>query len=233
MAATQRPKPLRRSDVKRLGIFGGTFDPIHYGHLVSANELSESLDLDLVIFVPCSRSPHKPRYIPAPARDRIKMIELAMRGCTGFTISDIEARRGGTSYTADTLRQLRKRLGKDVELWLLMGMDAYLEIPLWREQDAIIRECFLGVACRPGYRDRHLLKVAAQKARFVETTSVDISSTEIRKRLRLGRSIRFLVPDRVETYIRRNALYGSGRVHEGCRTRRTLQGMRASRREAR
>lgn len=210
MVATRRPKPPRHNELKRLGIFGGTFDPIHYGHLVCARELAEALLLDLVMFIPASRSPHKPRYRPAPARDRIRMVEIATRGYRGFVVSDMETRRPSISYTADTVCRLRKRLGPSVELWLLVGMDAYLDIPAWKDPATIVRECSLGVACRPGYHRGALGLTPRGRTRFVKTTLVDISSTQIRKQVRDGRSIDFLLPREVEAYIRRHGLYGSG-----------------------
>ena len=210
MGATVRPRGRQRTDLKRLGIFGGTFDPVHYGHLICADQLRQALDLDLVIFVPCNRSPHKPGYRPAAARHRLRMAELATRDVPGFAISDLETRRGGASYTVETIRQIRRQYGKGVQLWLLMGMDAYRDVRSWKEPDAILRECYLGVACRPGYGRPRM--GATGRARFVEITSVDISSTVIRRRVRLGRTVRFLMPEAVETYIRRNRLYGSART---------------------
>jgi nicotinate-nucleotide adenylyltransferase len=138
------------------------------------------------------------------------MVRLAVRGAPGFTVSDIETRRGGASYTVDTVGQIRKLYGKDVELWLLMGMDAYLDVLSWKQPEAIFQECSLGVACRPGYRRQPHPGVARGKMRFVEITSVGISSTAVRDRLRQGRSVKFLIPDAVEAYIRRHGLYGSG-----------------------
>ena len=212
MGAKRRARRPRSADLRRLGIFGGTFDPVHYGHLICADQLSEALGLDLVVFVPCSRSPRKPGYRPAPARHRLEMVKLALGAVPGFTVSDIETRRGGASYTVDTVRQIRKIYGTQVELWLLMGMDAYLDVLSWKEPDAIFRECSLGVACRPGYRGRRHPGVARGKTRFIEITSVDISSTGVRHRLQQGRSVKFLVPDPVEAYIRRYRLYGSGKT---------------------
>jgi nicotinate-nucleotide adenylyltransferase len=171
--------------------------------------LREALKLDVVVFMPCNRSPHKPGYRPAPARHRLRMAKLALRGFRGFAVSDLETRRGGPSYTVDTVRRIRKRYGKGVELWLLVGMDAYLDLGTWREPEAILRDCSLGVACRPGYAGRKRPGAAGVRARFVEITPLEISSTALRRKIRLGRSISFLVPNLVEAYIRRNRLYGS------------------------
>ena len=211
MGAKRRARRPRSADLRRLGIFGGTFDPVHYGHLICADQLSEALGLDLVVFMPCNRSPRKPGYRPAPARHRLEMVKLALRPAPSFVVSDIETRRGGASYTVDTVRQIRTLYGGHVDLWLLMGMDAYLDVLSWKEPDAIFQECSLGVACRPGYRGEQLPGVAQGKTRFVEITSVDISSTAVRGRLRQGRTVKFLLPEVVEAYIRRHRLYGSRR----------------------
>lgn len=194
--------------MKRIGVFGGTFDPVHYGHLVLADQLREAFSLDRVVFVPANRSPHKPGYRPAPAAHRLKMVELALQGCRDFTVSDFEIRRGGVSYTIDTVRYLRRRFGAQVELWLLLGMDAYLEVPTWKDFEVVVSQCFLGVACRPGWRAGRMPKAVSRRAMFAETTPLGISSTDIRRRARQGGSIRFLVPPAVDAYLRRHRLYG-------------------------
>jgi nicotinate-nucleotide adenylyltransferase len=208
VVATPRPRRPRGTSPKRLGIFGGTFDPIHIGHLVLADQLREALKLDAVIMVPCNRSPHKPGYTPAPARHRLRMARLALRGLSGLEVSELETRRRGPSYTVDTVRRIRQRYGTGPDLWLLVGLDAYLEMETWREPEVILRECRLGVACRPGYRAARPRPKAGARVRFVEITQLDISSTALRHRLRSGRSITFLVPPAVEAYIRRHGLYG-------------------------
>ena len=209
------PRALRDPDMKRVGVFGGTFDPIHCGHLVCADQLREAFGLDRVIFVPCNRSPHKPRYRAAPVGHRIRMAELAIRDCKAFAVSDVEARRGGLSYTVDTVAELKLMLGPRVELWLLLGMDAYLEVPAWKNWEQVIRECLLGVARRPGYARAGLEGAVLERTRFTETTEIGISSSDIRRRLRLGKSVAFLVPGSVEAYIRRNRLYGARVARRG------------------
>lgn len=203
------PGRIRRSDLKRLGVFGGTFDPIHCGHMVLADQLREAFSLDRVMFVPANRSPHKPGYRPAAAKHRLKMVELAVRGCRSFTVSDLEIRRGGASYTVDTVRHLGLQYGPSVQLWLLLGMDAYLEVPTWKDFEAVLGQCFLGVGRRPGWRAVRMPKAVSEKAAFAETTLLGISSSDIRRRVGSGRSIRFLVPRQVEAYLRRHRLYRS------------------------
>jgi len=215
----ERRRVLLSRRVERLGILGGSFDPIHNGHLLCAEQLSEAVGLDRVLFIPCSRSPHKRSHAPAPDIHRIAMIKLALLNCPSFEISDLEIRRGGVSYTADTIRQLREAMGKDVDLWLLLGMDAYLEIPAWKDPDVVLAECRFAVARRPGYDGRRLSAAFEARTRFEKITSVDISSTGIRERLRQGRSIRYMVPDAVEDYIRKRKPYPTGSSGEDARGR--------------
>lgn len=197
----------QRSDLKRLGVFGGTFDPIHYGHLICAEQLHQAIGLDLVLFVPCSSQPHKSAHVPATPAHRMEMARLATLGYDHLVVSDIEIERGGQSYTVDTVTELRRTYGRGVELWLLMGMDAYLDLPNWKDPDRIAAECSFGVACRPGYSKEFDPRLPTDRSRFVEITLVEISSSDVRQRLSEGRSIRFLVPDSVEEYIRRARPY--------------------------
>ena len=194
---------------------GGSFDPIHNGHLLCAEQLSEAVGLDKVLFIPCSRSPHKSSHAPAPDTDRMAMVELALSEHPVFEISDLEILRGGLSYTVDTVKYLREAMGSDVELWLLLGMDAYLDIPAWKDPDVVLAECRFAVARRPGYEDRRLSADFEARTRFVNITAVDISSTGIRDRLRAGKSIRYMVPDAVEAYIRARMPYPSGECGQG------------------
>jgi nicotinate-nucleotide adenylyltransferase len=200
-------KPPRAGRPERLGIFGGTFDPVHYGHLICAEQLREAIGLDLVVFVPCSRSPHKPDYVPATDRHRLAMLELAVRAQENFRVSDVEIDRGGLSYTVDTLATLRSQFGPDADFWLLMGMDAYLDLPAWKQPDEIVAQCRFGVARRPGYAKKLDPALPVAKTQFVDITPVDISSTGVREKLAQGRSIAFLVPEAVAAYIRKNRPY--------------------------
>jgi nicotinate-nucleotide adenylyltransferase len=196
-----------KTDLRRLGIFGGTFDPIHLGHLICADQLHEALGLDVVLFVPACTPPHKPGTEPAPAEHRLAMVQLAAAGHEAFRVSDIEIRRGGVSYTIDTVMQLRPSFADTTEFWLLMGQDSYVDVSGWKDPAEIAAECFFGVACRPGYPHRADPPVPGARAEFVDITAVDISSTDIRKRLKQGRGIRYLVPPKVEDYIRKTGVY--------------------------
>ncbi len=195
------------NDLKRLGIFGGTFDPVHLGHLICAEQLLQALRLDLVLFVPTHAPPHKPTTEPVGPEHRLAMVRLAIEGQQGFRDSDLEIRRGGTSYTIDTVRELRRAYGDAVEFWLLMGQDSYQDISTWKQPDLIAAECFFGVARRPGYEHEIRPPVPGVRSKFIDITAVDISSTAIRARLSEDRSMRFLVPRKVEAYIRANRLY--------------------------
>jgi nicotinate-nucleotide adenylyltransferase len=194
-------------DLKRLGIFGGTFDPVHLGHLICADQLRQALDLDLVLLVPAYSPPHKPAADPAAPEHRLAMVRLAIEGCEGLCESDVEIRRGGTSYTIDTIRDLRRTYGHRTEFWLLMGQDSYRDVSAWKGPDRIAAECFFGVARRPGYKHEERPPVPGMRGKFIDITAVDISSTDIRARLSEARSIRFLVPRKVEDYIRLNGVY--------------------------
>ncbi len=196
-------------DLKRLGIFGGTFDPIHLGHLICAEQLRQALSLDLVLFVPTHSPPHKPATEPAASEHRLAMVRLAIGDNRGFLDSDVEIRRGGRSYTIDTIRDLRRTYGVGAEFWLLMGQDSYQDVSTWKQPDLIAAECFFGVAHRPGYVCEIRPPVPGMRSRFIDITAVDISSSDIRARLSEERSIRFLVPRKVEDYIRAKRVYAS------------------------
>lgn len=204
--------PTRLSGVRRLGIFGGTFDPVHYGHLVCAEQLREAAGLDVVMFMPCSKQPHKPGRSPSDPRDRLAMLRAATRKYPAFVVSDLEIRRGGLSYTSETVLEVRSLVGERPEIWLLLGMDAFLDMPRWKDPDTILAQCRFAVATRPGYagdgRNKKALgRGIARKCRFADITALDISSTGIRRRVARGKSIRFLVPDPVEAHIGKTGLY--------------------------
>ncbi len=190
-----------------IGIFGGTFDPVHIGHLICAQYLCEELDLSKVIFIPCNQPPHKPGYKALNPEHRLRMLRLAIEGNPTFEVSDIEIRRGGISYTIDTVKALVQGQCRGKRIWLLMGLDAFLEIGLWKQPDEIASLCYFGVATRPGFERKVPLPVLKERTRFIPIPAIEVSSTLIRQRLSMGKSIRFLVPENVERYIRRNNLY--------------------------
>ncbi len=185
----------------RLGLFGGSFNPVHHGHLVTAARAAEEARLDRVLFIPTAVTPLKAAGGLAQARDRLAMLRLALRGNSRFQPWDLEVRRGGVSYTVDTLRALRKRTG--AALFLILGEDAFRLLPLWRSIDEVKRMVTFVVAARSGRRPR----LRMPKQLMVEVPRLEISGTEIRLRARRGLSIRYLVPDAVERYILRKGLY--------------------------
>ena len=199
----------------RLGIYGGSFDPIHYGHLLLAECCREQRELDQVCFVPAFQSPHKLDTEPVPAGTRCEMVELAIGGHAHFTLSSIEAERGGVSYMIDTLRALGAE-HEHSELLLLMGADTLLDFPKWKSPDEICKMCSLVVVERPGVDKvsfEGLRGIASPErilqfeALIVRMPQIDISSSEIRERVHSKRSIRFQTPRAVEEYIRANQLY--------------------------
>jgi nicotinate-nucleotide adenylyltransferase len=185
----------------RLGILGGSFNPIHHGHLVIATCAAEALKLDKVLFVPTAISPLKDPRNLAPPRDRWSMLRLALRGNPGFEACDLELRRGGVSYTVDTLRALKRTTR--ARLVLILGTDAFEQMPRWKEAAEVRRLASVAVVPRPGHRPRP----GMPKHYMVEAPLLDVSSREIRARARKGLPIRYLVPDPVERYVRRKGLY--------------------------
>jgi nicotinate-nucleotide adenylyltransferase len=203
---------LRSKGWRRLGLMGGTFDPIHHGHLAAAEECREALGLEHVVFVPNRQPPHKKSYPVTDAEHRYNMCVLATASNAYFSVSRVELSRPGPSYTVDTLRTFRAALGEEVELFFITGADAVLEILSWRAPDAILQECWLVAVHRPGFDLRRLEGVlGAERAARIITVAMpglDISSTELRRRVAAGRSIKYLTPEPVEAYIHKLGLYG-------------------------
>jgi nicotinate-nucleotide adenylyltransferase len=187
----------------RLGVFGGTFDPPHIGHLVAAQDALTSLALDRVVLVPAAVPPHKLDRTITPGRIRLELLRAAVAGDARFEVDDLELRREGPSWTVDTLRALGAAR-PDAELFLLMGADQYAELDTWREPDEIRRLARIAVLARAGTE----VPAGADRA-AVNVTRIDITSTEIRRRVAAGLPIRFLVPAPVEALIARHGLYGA------------------------
>lgn len=210
------------------GLLGGTFDPIHFGHLRCAEEIRESFGLEKILFVPAARPPLKRNEI-TPFADRLKMIRLAIRRNPAFEVSAAEGRRKGRSYSIDTIRHFLDIHGKALELFFILGQDAFQDIRLWKDWEELLSLCHFVVMTRPGYEERETLRGIltpdlAARYRYVRSrnafrgpsgtfiffrsvTFLDISSTEIRKRLASGKSVRYLVPRRVIDYIFKKSLY--------------------------
>ncbi|MEG0683101.1 MAG: nicotinate-nucleotide adenylyltransferase [Raoultibacter sp.] len=199
----------------RLGIMGGTFDPIHIGHLACAEQARDTFDLDAVIFVPAGNPVFKKNQIITPAAQRLEMCRLAVRSNPAFDVSDIEIRRPGDTYTVDTLRELRAYYPPNVELYFITGADAVFSIVRWRESAAIAGLARLIAVTRPGYalsqekRD-YLAQNSAFSVTYAEVTALALSSSDIRQRVREKRSIRYLTMQSVFDYIHEKGLYLSG-----------------------
>ncbi len=216
---------------QRIGIMGGTFNPIHFGHLAAAEEIRERLNLDKVLFIPSFIPPHKQEEQRPTAAQRREMVLLALRSNPLFGLSDIELQRGGTSYTVDTIRALRS-LHPESALFFITGLDSFLEIQTWHQWHELLGSCAFVILSRPGYRFSDLMKLGFMKPFEAELASLgresahqvhilpsgfdlhlavipqyDISSTDIRRRVREGRSIKYLLPEPVEHYIIANKLY--------------------------
>lgn len=210
----------------RVGLLGGSFNPIHFGHLRSAEEVREALALDLVYFVPAASPPHKPGDGLAPAEHRLAMVRLATKGNRYFMVSDVEVRRAGRSYTIDTVRYFLSTLRAPSTLFLLMGADSFAELDTWKDCDELARltsvvvhsrQAAEGEPPRPslamvkrfGYvqeADRYV-HPGGQTLSFVATTILPISATLIRDKLHRHLSVRYLMPGDVLDYIERHGLY--------------------------
>ena len=215
----------------KIGILGGTFNPVHIAHLRIAEEVRESFDLGMVIFVPAATPPHKPLAGDLPFATRLRMVQLAIAGNPLFMVSEIEGNRGGKSYSIDTIHTLRLEYPDD-EFFFIIGSDSFLDIGTWRKYSAIFALCNIVVVERPGavvtsicsslpfdilhefsYFDaeKRLAHKSGYSVYYAKGVPLEISSSTVRRLARLGRSIRFLVPDAVENYIKEHRLY----THDG------------------
>jgi nicotinate-nucleotide adenylyltransferase len=194
-----------------VGILGGTFDPIHLGHLVIAEEAREALGLERVLFIPVASPPHKPDRRVTAAEDRLAMVRLAVAGNRAFEVSDLEVRRGGASYTVDTLAALRAD-GLE-EPWLVLSSEALALLPTWREPRRVLELARLAVVPRAGFDPLGPAWVessfpgASERVHFLPGPLLPISGSVVRRRARAGRSVRYLVPDAVAAYIAEHRLY--------------------------
>jgi nicotinate-nucleotide adenylyltransferase len=219
----------------RIGLFGGTFDPIHFGHLRAALEVKEGFGLGRVVLIPAAIPPHKTRERVAPASDRLHMIGLAIEGEPGLTVSDVETRRAGPSYTIDTVRHFHRESSAADEIFLVMGLDAFLEIDTWKSFRELLALVAVIVISRPDADGSRADRGGGVLADFLRTrittelaesaspigfkgpgirgvslyavTALDIASRRIRELVRTGRSIRFLVPGAVRDCIQTRGLY--------------------------
>lgn len=204
----------------KLGVLGGTFDPIHKGHLAAAKYARDSLDLDEVLFLPAGRPWLKDDQPVTDAVHRLRMVELAVASDPGFRVSDMEIKRPGPTYSADTLDALKGDLGNDVELCLIAGMDALEELDRWHEPERVLELSAVVAVPRPGSErlDRDVFdsirQGASEKVAVLDSPLSDVNSTDIRRRAAQGLSIQDLVPESVATYIEEQRLYRDSNVQE-------------------
>jgi nicotinate-nucleotide adenylyltransferase len=198
--------------VTAVGVMGGTFDPIHVGHLAIAEEAREALGLDTVLFVPAAQPPHKPRGSVTAVEHRVAMAELAIEDNPRFELSRIELERTGPSYTVDTVEELARR-DPAGELYLIMSAETFVQLPSWHEPERLFEAARIAVVPREGYAapDPAWLAEAfpgrERRVTYLEGPRLGLSSTALRARVATGRSIRYLVPDAVAAYIADHDLY--------------------------
>ena len=188
----------------RFGLYGGSFDPVHLGHLLVAHAAYEELNLSRLFFIPAAQSPFKPTTQPAPAKERLRLLRLALAGETEYEIDEQELTRGGVSYTIDTVRNYLERFPQ-AELFYLIGGDHLPQLPKWREAEALARLVEFVVIPRPG--EAPFTLPLPFRLRGLHGFPLGVSSSQIRARVRAGKSIRGLVPVAVEEAIRNNRLY--------------------------
>lgn len=197
---------------RRIGIMGGTFDPIHIGHLVTADFVMNRLELEWVIFIPTGTPPHKTSEKMASARDRYNMTVLATSDNQSFTVSDIETKRKGLSFTIDTLKELNETY-PDADFYFIVGTDAVAEIPKWERASGLLKYCSFVAATRPGFASsaEKVTEFFGDKGNGkmiqIDTPELEISSTDIRERVESKRSFKYIVPASVELYIKKEGLY--------------------------
>jgi nicotinate-nucleotide adenylyltransferase len=199
----------------RIGVLGGTFDPIHCGHLIVAELCRESMGLDRVHYIPAASPPHKQGHVISPARNRLEMVRLAISGQSAFHLDLREQHRAGPSFTVQTLNELRNEY-PDADLYFLMGADSLRDFLTWKDPDEIARLATLVVCNRPGVASPSTEQVLAwvgpdiaSRVHTVQIPGLDLSGTELRARIAANRTIRFLVPRAVEVYISEHGLYRS------------------------
>ena len=200
-------------NVKKVGLLGGTFNPIHYGHLLLAESARDRLELDKIIFIPTGSNPHKVGDCDINAYDRLNMTRLAVETNPCFELLSIEIEREGYTYTVDTLKEL-DQLYKDTDFYFISGADIIFEIDKWKEAHKVLNKLKIVTTCRPGYDQGHLDKrieelqeIYGAKILKLFTPEINISSSEIRSRIKHGYSIKYLLPDIVEEYILEQKLY--------------------------
>ncbi len=200
---------------KRIGIIGGTFDPIHYGHLIAANWAKESLTLEKVIFMPAGTPPHKLQNNVLDPIHRYKMVHIATKDNPSFEVSSLEINRRGPSFTIDTAKELTEKYqDEDVQILFIVGADSIIELHTWKDYEELLDKYYFIAVSREGYEKQQFLQrieeihsIYGKRIYNVEIPSIGISSTQLRNRVKSNKSIRYLIPAPVEQYIKENNLY--------------------------
>lgn len=196
--------------LNKIGLFGGTFDPIHTGHLIVGELIRDSLKLDRIVFIPAKKHPFKDNKFIANEMHRLKMIQLAIGDNERLTLSDIELNSDQVSYTIDTVQAIKQEYPDDgKEIYFLMGMDNLNQFHLWKEPETLVKKCKIVVFSRPGFEPDQEAKKFLPDIQIIQIPLLEISSTQIRNRVNHGQTIRYLVPPAVESYIVKNKLYAS------------------------
>ncbi len=204
--------------MRHIGVIGGTFDPIHFGHLVIAEEVYATLKLAEMVFVPAGQPPHKPEQVVTPAQDRLAMLQLAIASNPHFTISMVDLERPGPSYTVETLRLLREQWGEQTAIYFVIGRDSLEDLLDWYDPLGILEQLdYLVAVKRPGYTEEkgyierleERLPGIRQRLIVMSAPQLEISATELRQRVAEGRPIKYQVPEVVEQYILQHRLYRS------------------------
>ncbi len=200
--------------MKAIGIIGGSFDPIHYGHLLLAEQARDGAGLDQVIFMPARISPFKLTKPPVADHHRYEMVRHAIKENPAFTISDIELKKEGPSYTYETLKTCKSLAGADTKIFFICGTDSFISLEQWYAAESIFKEFSLVVGARPRYKDKSrddmvekITKLYGTEIKKIHMPKIDISSTDIKQRIEEGRSIKYLLPLAVEEYIHENRIY--------------------------
>lgn len=198
--------------IARVGILGGTFDPIHLGHLILAEEARVQLNLDRVYLVPAGDPPHKQHQAVTPVEHRVRMVELAIAESVHLWVSRVDADRPGPHYSVDTVRLLAAELRTEVTLFFLIGLDSLRDLPTWHEAERLLDQCTLAVLPRPGVDvDWPALERALpgiqKRVMLLEMPAIEIASRNLRTRLQAGSSIHFQIPQIVEAYLTKHGLY--------------------------
>jgi nicotinate-nucleotide adenylyltransferase len=198
--------------LQRIGVIGGTFDPIHYGHLAAAEEARVRVNLEKVLFAVAGLPPHKLDEEVTPVEHRLAMVQLGIFSNPDFELSRVDVDRSGPSYTVDTISILQEQWGQGTEMFFILGLDSLVEVPTWHQPERLIQLCHLVAVARPGFEvDMRQLEDSvpgiSSRVEIIGMPEVDISSSDLQGRVREGLPIRYQVPEEVERYIREHRLY--------------------------